>query len=156
MDGKPLRPGAEEYADSEKYQARNWDLNRPNSLSDLLARLNRIRRENPALQFDRTLRFHDADNARVICCSKTHGDNAILVALNTDPFNVQWANLKLDLSALGLPADQPFQVHDLLTDSRYRWQGDRAIVKLDPGTSPAHVFAVRKRVRTEADFEYFI
>jgi starch synthase (maltosyl-transferring) len=101
----------------------------------------------------------------VICYSKsqrsTHegdasGDNVILVAVNTDPLHTQWANIDLDLTALGLKPDQQFQVHDLLTDARYRWQGNWQTVGLDPGTQPAHVFAIRRWSRTEADFEYFI
>jgi starch synthase (maltosyl-transferring) len=84
------------------------------------------------------------------------GQNSILVAANTDPYNTQWANLDLDLAAIGVAPDQPFQVHDLLTGARYRWQGNRAVVGLDPGSVPAHVFAVRRRSRSEADFEYFL
>jgi starch synthase (maltosyl-transferring) len=156
MDGRPVRHGSEEYLDSEKYQIRQWDLNRPDSLAELLGRLNHIRRTNPALQHDRSLTFHGVDNPSVVCYSKTLGDNAILVAVNTDPHHTQWANLDLDLSALGLTGDQPFQAHDLLTNARYRWQGNRAVVGLDPGTLPAHVFAIRRRSRSEADFEYFV
>jgi starch synthase (maltosyl-transferring) len=156
MEGRALRPGAEEYLDSEKYEARHWDINRPDSLADLLGRLNRIRRDNPALQFDRGLRFHDADNPTVVCYSKSHGDNVILVVVNTDPHQTQWSNIKLDLTSLGVRPDEPYQLHDLLTDARYRWQRERGIVKLDPGTLPAHVFAVRRRSRSEADFEYFL
>ncbi len=156
MEHRPVKHGSEEYLDSEKYQLRSWDTKRPDSLSDLLKRLNHIRRTNPALQHDRGLRFHNADNPTVVCYSKKVGDNAVLVAVNTDPHHMQWANLDLDLEALGVPQDQPFQMHDLLTDARYRWQGNRAVVGLDPGTSPAHVFAVRRRARTEADFEYFV
>jgi starch synthase (maltosyl-transferring) len=155
MDGQPLRPGAEEYADSEKYQPRKWDINRPDSLADLLKRLNRIRRENPALQYDRSLRFHIADNSTILCYSKTRGDNNILIVVNTDPFQTQWANLKLDLTTLGLHADQPYQLHDLLTDARYKWQGEYGLVKLDPGDVSAHIFVIRRHSRTEADFEYF-
>ncbi|MDP9172864.1 MAG: alpha-1,4-glucan--maltose-1-phosphate maltosyltransferase [Planctomycetota bacterium] len=155
MEGRPLRAGAEEYLDSEKYEARHWDISRPDSLADLLSRLNRIRRENAALQHDRGLRFHDADNPTVICYSKTHGDNVILVVVNTDPQHTQWANIKLDLNTLGVRGDQPYQLHDLLTEARYRWQGERGLVKLDPATVPAHVFAVRRHIRTEADFDYF-
>jgi starch synthase (maltosyl-transferring) len=124
-------------------------------LADLLARLNRIRRNNSALQFDRGLRFHDSDNPVVVCFSKAHGDNAILVVVNTDPHQTQWANIKLDLMALGVSGGAPYQLHDLLTDARYRWQGEWGIVKLDPGSAPAHVFAVRRHSRTENDFEYF-
>ena len=156
MDGRPVRHGSEEYLDSEKYQIRQWDLNRPDSLAELLARLNHVRRTNPALQHDRGLKFQGSDNPTVVCYSKTLGDNAILVAANTDPYNTQWANLDLDLAAIGVAADQPFQVHDLLTGARYRWQGNRAVVGLDPGSVPAHVFAVRRRSRSEADFEYFL
>ncbi len=156
MEHTAQRTGSEEYLDSEKYQVRSWDLDRPDSLRDLLTRLNRIRAENPALQQDRTLRFHPCDNPSVICYSKTHGENAVLVAVNTDPHQTQWSNVDLDLKALGVTEDAPFQVHDLLTDARYRWQGRRAVVGLDPRSSPAHVFVVRRRTRTEADFEYFM
>ena len=156
MEGRPVGQGSEEYLDSEKYQIRQWDLNRTDSLADLLGRLNHIRRTNPALQHDRGLKFHSSDNPNVVCFSKKQGENTILVAANTNPHHTQWANLDLDLSALGVAWDQPFQVHDLLTDARYRWQGNRPVVGLDPGSLPVHVFAVRKRSRSEADFEYFV
>ncbi|HYO09682.1 MAG TPA: alpha-1,4-glucan--maltose-1-phosphate maltosyltransferase [Tepidisphaeraceae bacterium] len=156
LDGRPVKPGSEEYLDSEKYQVRQWDLNHPNSLADLLGRLNRIRRANPALQHDRGLKFHNTDNGSVVCFSKSAGNNVILVCANTDPYHMQWANIDLDLEALGVKHDQQFQVHDLLTEARYRWQGSRATVGLDPGSLPAHVFAIRRWARTEADFEYFV
>jgi starch synthase (maltosyl-transferring) len=155
MDHRPAKPGSEEYLDSEKYQIRHWDLGQKHSLGDLLARLNRIRRAHPALQHNQGLRFHKVDNGAIVCYSKKVGDSTILVAANTDPYHTQWGHLDLDLSAMGLTADQPFQVHDLLTDARYRWQGHHQVVGLDPGTLPVHVFAVRKRSRTEHDFEYF-
>ncbi|HEX8340879.1 MAG TPA: alpha-1,4-glucan--maltose-1-phosphate maltosyltransferase [Tepidisphaeraceae bacterium] len=156
MEGRPVRHGSEEYLDSEKYQLRHWDLNRHDSLAELLGRLNRIRRDNPALQHDRGLRFHNVDNPTIVCYSKTQGENTILVAVNTDPHHTQWGNIDLDLAAMNLTIDQPFQVHDLLTNARYRWQGHHQVVGLDPGSLPVHVFVVRKRARTEADFEYFV
>jgi starch synthase (maltosyl-transferring) len=160
LEGRAVRAGSEEYLDSEKYQIRQWDPNAPQSIADLLGRLNRIRRSNPALQHDRSLTFHKSNNEKVICYSKSQGtawgDNQILVAVNTDPRHTQWANIDLDLTALGLRPDQQFQVHDLLTDARYRWQGNWQTVGLDPGTQPAHVFAIRRWSRTEADFEYFV
>ncbi len=156
MDGRPVRQGSEEYLDSEKYQVRHWDMSRPDALGDLLGRLNQIRKSHPALQHDRGICFHKTDNPAVLCFSKMQGESTILVAVNTDPYHTQWAHLDLDLEALRLTADQPFQVHDLLTGARYRWQGYHAVVGLDPGTSPAHVFAVRRRSRTESDFEYFL
>jgi len=156
MEHRPVRHGSEEYLDSEKYQTRQWDLDRPDSLGALLGRLNRVRRENPALQQDRTLTFHEPDNPMVVAYSKQDGDNVILVVVNTDPYQTHLCNVKIDLAALGVPADQPYQLHDLLTDARYRWQGEWGVVKLDPGTQPAHVFAVRRRARAEENFEYFL
>jgi starch synthase (maltosyl-transferring) len=156
MEHRPVRPGSEEYLDSEKYQIRQWNLDNPYSLADLLSRLNAIRKDNPALQQDRTLVFHHCDNPSVVCYSKRQGNNAILVAVNTDPHHTQWSRLWLDTDALGIPEGHGYQVHDLLTNARYRWQGREAYVGLDPGSLPAHVFAIRKHARTEHDFDYFM
>lgn len=156
MDTRPAAPGKEEYLDSEKYQTRQWDMNNPNSLSDLLARLNRIRKENQALQRDRGLTFHNVDNGNIVCFSKVWNESRIIVVANTDPYNMQWGNLALNLDAMGLSPHEPFQVHDLLTDARYIWQGWHPVVGLDPGATPVHVLAVRKRVRNESDFDYFV
>jgi starch synthase (maltosyl-transferring) len=158
MESTPRERGSEEYLDSEKYQVREWDLERPDSLRELIALVNRIRHENPALQADRGLRFHPADNQQVLCYSKTDdkGDNVILVAINLDPHHVQSAWVDLDVEVLGVPRDQPYQVHDLLTGARYLWHGSRNFVQLDPHSIPAHIFRVRRRVRSERDFDYFI
>ena len=156
MDGRPVRHGSEEYLDSEKYQLRQWDNGRADSLADLLGRLNQIRRDHVALQHDRSLVFHPCSNPRVIAYSKQYataggGVDTILVIANTDPVNVQWSDVDVQLQLLGMAGDQPYQVHDLLTDARYLWHGYHNVVKLDPAESPAHVFAVRRRVRTESD-----
>jgi starch synthase (maltosyl-transferring) len=156
MEHRALKANSEEYYDSEKYQIRYWNLNQPNTLADFLSRLNQIRRENPALQYDRNLTFHDTDNGAIVCYSKRREDNVILVAVNCDPYHTQWANLNLNLEAMGLTHDRPFQAHDLLTGARYRWQGNHAVVGLDTGTQPAHLFAIRRHARTEFDFEYFL
>ena len=159
MESTPRERGSEEYLDSEKYQLRQWDLDRPDSLRELIALVNRIRRENVALQADRGLRFHEADNQQILCYSKADdkGDNVILVAVNLDPHHVQSAWVDLDIKKLGVPADdQPYQVHDLLTGARYLWHGSRNFVQLDPHSIPAHIFRVRRRVRSERDFDYFI
>ena len=158
MESMPRERGSEEYLDSEKYQLREWDLDRPDSLRELIALVNKIRRENPALQSDRGLRFHPADNEQILCYSKVDdkGDNTILVAVNLDPHHVQSAWVDLPVEDLGLPKDQPYQVHDLLTGARYLWHGSRNFVQLDPQSIPAHIFRVRRRVRSERDFDYFI
>jgi starch synthase (maltosyl-transferring) len=156
MERLPRERGSEEYLDSEKYQLRQWDLERPDSLREMIALVNRIRRENPALQSDPSLRFHPADNERILCYSKAAGDNLILMAVNLDPNNAQAAWLDLDLAEMGLEPDQQFQVHDLLTGARYLWHGSRNFVRLDPHQVPAHILRVRRRVRSERDFDYFI
>jgi len=92
----------------------------------------------------------------MLCYSKAEGDNLILVAVNLDPHNAQAAWVELDLKALDLEADQQFQVHDLLTGARYLWHGSRNFVRLDPQQVPAHILRVRRRVRSERDFDYFI
>jgi starch synthase (maltosyl-transferring) len=157
MEHKPLEPGSEEYLDSEKYEIRVWDLDRPDSLAEFIARLNGIRRENPALQTDRTLRFHQVGNEQLIAYSKsaTETANLILTVVNLDPHTTQGGWLDLSLESLGLDDERPFQVHDLLTEARYIWQGPRHYVELNPQVVPAHVFRIRQRVRTEQDFEYF-
>ncbi len=156
LESRAKERGSEEYLDSEKYQIREWDLGSPDSLSELIALVNRIRRENPALQLDRTLRFHAADNDQILCYSKANedGTNVILVAVNLDPFHVHAAWIELDLKALGVEPDQSFQVHDLLTGARYLWQGARNFVQLDPQQA-AHVFRVRRQARSERDFDTF-
>jgi len=156
MENRALKPGSEEYLDSEKYQLRSWNPVPGDSLAPLLSALNAARRENAALQQDRTLLFHNCDNPAIVCYSKTAGENAVVVVVNTDPHQVQWGTVDLDLGALDLTADRPFQVHDLFTGVRYRWQGARNVVGLDPASCPVHVFRVRRHQRTEADFEYFL
>jgi starch synthase (maltosyl-transferring) len=157
MENKPLEPGSEEYLNSEKYEIRRWDLDRQDSLAEFIARLNRIRLENPALQTDRTLRFHEVENEQLIAYGKSdgRGHNLIVTVVNLDPYNPQGGWLNLSLEALGLDAESPFQVYDLLTEARYIWQGPRHFVELNPHVVPAHVFRIRQRVRTEHDFEYF-
>jgi starch synthase (maltosyl-transferring) len=151
-------PGSEEYLNSEKYELKHWDLDKPESLKELIAQVNRIRKENPALQSDRNLRFHPVDNKELICFSKAtdDGSNIILVAVNLDPHHTQSGWVELPLQELGLKEDQPFQVHDLLTGARYLWHGATNYVELDPRSVPAHVFRIRPRVRREQDFDYFM
>lgn len=132
--------GSEEYAGSEKYAVRHWDLDRPDSLAPLLARLNEVRRSHPALQRDGTLRFHATDNDQLIAYSKTWGDDAVLVVVNLDARWRQSGWVHLGPFARG-PGER-VEVHDLLTDARYVWEGSQSFVILDPASVPAHVLAV--------------
>ena len=157
-ENRPLKPGSEEYLDSEKYEIRRWDLDAPGNLTGLIGRINRIRRENPALQFLHNLRFHPVENDNLLAYTKCAQDGAdvVLAVVNLDPYHTQsgWLELPAD-DFLGEPA-RSYQMHDLLTGARFIWHGRRNYVELDPRYSPAHVFRLRRFVRSERDFDYFM
>lgn len=157
LDHTPREPGSEEYLDSEKYEIRQWDLDRADSLKDFIKRINRIRRDNPALHSDWTLRFHIVDNDQIICYSKHTEDlgDVILVVVNLDAYYKQSGWVHLPLETLDLAPEQPYQVHDLISDARYLWHGARNYVELDPKIMPAQIFRLRRRIRTEKDFAYY-
>ena len=142
LEHEPRAVGSEEYLNAEKYEVKAWDLDRPDSLRGVIAAVNRARRENPALQQDWTLRFHRTDSERLLCYSKTAGDNTILAVVNLDPRSTQSGWIDLDLEALGVEPDATFEVWDLLANVRYVWQGARNYVELDPRKMPAHLFRV--------------
>jgi starch synthase (maltosyl-transferring) len=147
--------GSEEYLDSEKYEVRHWPAT-DDDLSEFIGVVNRIRRENLALQQNATLRFHTTDNEQLLCYSKTAEDNAIVVIVNLDPHNEHAGWIDLDLETLRLDSTRPFQVHDLLSGTRFTWHSGRNFIRLNPQVVPAHIFRIRRRVRTERDFEYFL
>ncbi len=150
LEHRAVRPGSEEYLDSEKYQLREWDLDRPDSIAPLITRLNQIRRAQPALQHLRTLRFHDVDAPGLLCYSKTDPNGVgepILVIVNLDGHTAQSGNVHIDPATfgLGLGDDDEFDVHDLLGGGSYRWRGWHNYVDLVPGRGgAAHVLAVRR------------
>jgi starch synthase (maltosyl-transferring) len=150
-------PGKEEYLNSEKYEVRHWDWDAPGHLKDLIARVNTIRRENPALQTTWNLRFHEVDNEYLIFYGKATEDrsNIILVVVNLDPAHTQSGWVKVPIQELGIPPDQPYLVHELLTDDKFIWHGERNFVQLDPNITPAHIFRVRKHMKRETDFDYY-
>lgn len=158
LEATPREPGAEEYLNSEKYEIRAWNLARPDSLAPFIARVNLVRRENPALHSNGSLCFLRTDNEQLIAYAKSTlaGDNVILVVANLDPHYAQSGWVEVDLESFGLDRDSPFEVHDLLTGAHFLWQGARNFVRLDPERVPAHIFKLRRRVRTEQDFDYFM
>ena len=158
MEHRPREPGSEEYLDSEKYQLRHWDLERADSLRAYIAAFNRIRRENPALQEDSSLRFFRTDNEQLIAYAKQtpDGSNQIVCVVNLSPHHTHGGWVELDLASLGIEPDRPYQMHDLLSGARYLWTGARNFVQLDPQRTPAHVFRVRRRLHREQDFDYFL
>jgi starch synthase (maltosyl-transferring) len=157
-ESQAREPGSEEYLNSEKYEIKFWDLEQKNSLRELITRVNRIRRENAALQSDHSLRFVPVDNDQIICYAKLSEKppNTILTAVNLDPHHVQSGWIDLPLDVLGVPAQEPYQLHDLLTDARYLCHGPRIYVELNPQIVPAHIFRLRGRVKREQDFDYYM
>ena len=151
------REGAEEYAANEKYEIRTWELDDPDSLREVIALVNRIRHAHPALQRDRGLRFHHVDNEQLLVYSKADptGDDVILLVVNLDPNWTQGGFTWLDLEVLGVPDDTEFEVHDLFGGGTYLWHGARNYVELNPHVTPAHIFRVVPRHRTEVDFEQY-
>ena len=150
-------PGSEEYAGSEKYEIRVRDWNASGSIAEYIACLNTIRRENPALQAYRNLRFYPSDSAQVLFYGKMSPDrdNVILVAVNLDPFASHSATLAMPLEEIGIPAGETYELHELLTDQRRLVHEDALAIELDPRTSPAHIYRVSRWRRREQDFPYF-
>jgi starch synthase (maltosyl-transferring) len=149
----PVRPGSEEYLDSEKYQVRARDFDQPHSLSAMIARVNAIRRAHPALQFDHGLAFHETNNPQLICYSKrtpadgaqgtADGGDPVLVVVNLDPVNMQHGHVKLPLYEWKRPLDSTVEAEDLLSNETYVWRGEWNYVRLDPASRVAHVLALR-------------
>lgn len=142
----PREPGSEEYADSEKYEVRCWDLDRPESIAPLVARLNQARRDNAALQSNGSLRFVPIENDRVLAYTKGSlaEGSLVLVVVNLDFRAEQGGFLELPLAELGIDAARPYLLHDALSMTHFTWQGSRNFVLLAPQNMPAHVFVVRQ------------
>jgi starch synthase (maltosyl-transferring) len=144
LEHRPRERGSEEYLDSEKYQLRDWDLERADSLRWYIARLNGIRKDNPALHDNRSLRFHRTDSDQIIAYSKRTNDlsNVILTVVNLDPRTTQTGWIEVPIQELGIEEHETYTVHDLLSDARYTWRGAWNYVALDPHVLPAHVLRV--------------
>jgi starch synthase (maltosyl-transferring) len=139
-------PGREEYLDSEKYHYKERDWNAPGNIKDWIARLNKIRRENRALQLYTNLRFHDAENDAILFYSKMTAarDNIILVVVNLDAHRKQNSFVYVPIENFGQMESDVYQVQDLLSSTTYTWRGRRNYVELDPDIQPAHIFLVRR------------
>jgi starch synthase (maltosyl-transferring) len=151
-----VRPGSEEYLDSEKYQIRVRDWAEAEaegrSLAPYITRLNELRREHPALQQLRNLTVHSSDDESILVFSKTavstgsttdRDEDTLIVIVNVDPHAIRETTVHLNMPALGMDWQDTFAVHDLLTDQTWRW-GERNYVRLDPFHEPAHILTVRR------------
>jgi starch synthase (maltosyl-transferring) len=158
MENEPAAPGKEEYINSEKYEIKNWNFDDPKSLRKIIGRVNQIRHENAALQNTHSLKFHKIDNDALVCYSKASDDlsNIILVVVTLDPHHTHSGWLHFPLKEFGMHEHDSYQVHDLISGAHFLWSGEHNFVELDPGVMPVHIFKVRKKVRTERDFDYFM
>jgi starch synthase (maltosyl-transferring) len=142
-----VRPGSEEYLDTEKFQirVRDWDAAAADgrTLAPYLTRLNEIRRRHPALQRLRNLTVHASEDDSVLVFSKQEGDDTVIVVVNVDPHGTRETMVHLDMPALGLDWHDQVAVHDEITDETWTW-GERNYVRLDPYVEPAHILTVRR------------
>jgi starch synthase (maltosyl-transferring) len=142
-----VKPGSEEYLDSEKFQIRirDWDAATAEgrTLAPYLTRLNEIRRQHPALQQLRNLTVHSSDDDCTLVFSKSAGEDTVIVVVNVDPHGTRETTVHLDMPALGLDWHDQFVVHDELSGDTWTW-GERNYVRLDPYVEPAHVLTVRR------------
>lgn len=155
----PADNGKEEYGSSEKYELKNWDLDTPNTIRPLIARVNQIRHTQDALRTNRTLRFHEVGNDGLLCFSKTtHAGpnpdperprcNPMFMAVNLDPVNINSEIVQLDLGSLGIDPSRPFEAYDMLNDRRYTWHGSQVFIELDPTVTPAHIMRISQPSRS--------
>ena len=140
-------PGKEEYIDNEKYELKHWDWDARTRIGEVITRINRVRKEQPALQTTANITFANTDNDQVICyCKKdSRTGNTLVIAVNLDPYQTQSANIQLPLGKLGMDYSARFAVRDLLSGDKYNW-GERNYVSLNPWTMPAHVMLVENPV----------
>jgi starch synthase (maltosyl-transferring) len=140
----PLHPGSEEYLNSEKYQIVVRDWNAPGNIKQDVARLNRIRRENPALQRLDNLTFLETDSDEILAFAKRAYGNEIIVVVNLDPHRVHETMVDVPGVLLGLEPGSVYQVFDLMSGERYQWQAGENYVRLDPLEKPGHLFRIER------------
>jgi starch synthase (maltosyl-transferring) len=133
-----------EYADSEKYEIRAWDWDRPGNIIREISILNRIRRDNPALHSHLNVTFLEAWNDKILFFEKaTPGrENVLLVAVSFDPHNVQEADVELPLWKFGLPDHGSLAVEDLVRQHRFTWSGKYQRIRCDPGELPFSIWRI--------------
>ena len=145
IESVPVKPGSEEYLDSEKYQFKPRDYGAPGNLRELIARVNEIRRAHPALQQNATLNFYGTDTPQLLCYGKSVPGDRVYVVASTDPHWEQAGWVQFPTWETGLGAGDTYVVEDLLDGAQYTWHGEWNFVRLGPGYKMAHIFAIRDR-----------
>ncbi len=158
MEHEAREPGSEEYLNSEKYELRRWEIDRPDSLAPFIGRVNRIRHEHRALQANDGLAFHPIGDERLIAYTKRTPDlsDVVLTVVNLDPRQVRSGTLELPLEELGIDPAGAYEAVDLIDGTTYLWEGPRNRVELDPAVCPATILHIRPRLRSEAEFEHYL
>ncbi|MCE6987626.1 alpha-1,4-glucan--maltose-1-phosphate maltosyltransferase [Dyadobacter sp. CY323] len=137
-------PGKEEYTDNEKYEIKQWDWQRYSRTREIITRVNRIRKENTALQTTWNVDFTETNNDMVICYTKTDEEtgNALIIAVNLDNWNTQGAHIKVPIHKFGIYSNQTYVVRDMLSGEKYYWQGEYNYVQMNPYEMPAHILKI--------------
>lgn len=150
--------GGEEYLNSEKYEIKTWDRDKPWNIKDIIKKINKIRKENAALQTTFNIEFYDSDNRYLLCYGKVSEDksNIIIIVVNLNFFHKQFGSIKIPIKKLDIPEKQSYLVHELLSDKKLMWQGSENFVELDPENSPANIYKIYRRLKREDDFDYFM
>ncbi|MGE5680217.1 MAG: alpha-1,4-glucan--maltose-1-phosphate maltosyltransferase, partial [Bacillota bacterium] len=150
--------GKEEYLNSEKYEIKAWDRDKPGNIKDIITKVNKIRKENAALQTTFNIEFYDSDNRYLLCYGKISEDksNMIIVVVNLNFFHKQSGSVKIPIKKLEIPEKHSYLVHELLSDKKLMWQGSENFVELDPENSPVNIFKIYRRLKREDDFDYFM
>jgi starch synthase (maltosyl-transferring) len=149
--------GKEEYLNSEKYEYKVWDWDHSGNIKSFIKRVNRIRKENPALHEYKNLTFYRADDDNVLFYGKATDDksNVIFIAVNLDPFRGHEADIYIPVEKFGLKPDETYELHNLINDDRLLFKGERNMIYLDPEFEPAHIYRLEKWVHKEKDFDYY-
>ena len=144
LENEALPPGSENYRDSEKYQYKARDWNKPGNIKDYIGRLNRIREENPALHYYDNLKFYNSTDDGILFYGKTSPDrrNIILVAINLDPFASHTGRITVPVESFGISSDEEYSVRELITDRQMTWRGREREITLNPEEEPAAIFRI--------------
>ena len=139
-------PGKEEYLDSEKYEIKHWDWNAHTRIREIITRVNKVRKENPALQQTFDVHFADSSNPAILCYAKADEErkNVLIIAVNMDPYHTQSASVRIPIWELNILHGSSYVVHDLLSGSKFRWHDEWNYVEMNPYLMPAHIFKVEK------------
>jgi len=139
-------PGKEEYTDNEKYEIKQWDWDRYSRTREIISLVNKLRKDNPALQTTWNIDFTFTDNDQVICYSKTdkNASDSLVIVVNLDAFNTQGAHIRVPLERFGMSYESSYTVKDMLSGEKYHWHGEYNFIQLNPYDMPAHIFKIEQ------------